>query len=183
MGARYWQREATVEERVSGDEAQQRQRPWRTAALRREWPLGSASSWRKRRSCRGGVWRRLLDACGAGRSGAGMAGRGYSLLSLAKQGRRRSRERALRAREREAQVGTTERGGDRPGDGDRASPGGAGGKTREGSGEREAGPRVRRSGLGSRPGCRRSRWAGAENCLGRPSPGNLFLFITLCLYK
>ena len=80
--------------------------------------------------------------------------RGVSLLSLAKQGRRRgSRERALRAREREAQVGTTEQGGDRPGDGDRASPGGAGGKTRERSGEREAGPRFRRSGLGSRPGC------------------------------
>ena len=48
----------------------------------------------------GGVWRRLLDACGAGRSGAGTAGRGASLLSLAKQGRRGSRERALRARER-----------------------------------------------------------------------------------
>ena len=107
-GAALVKAEAMVEERVSGDEAQQRQRPWRTAALRREWPLGSASSWRKRRSCRGGVWRRLLDACGAGRSGAGTAGRGASLLSLAKQGRRRSRERALRAREREAQVGTTE---------------------------------------------------------------------------
>ena len=52
-------------------------------------------------------------------------------------------------------MGTTERGGHRPGDGDRASPGGAGGKTREGSVEREAGPRVRRSGAAG-PRC---NWA------------------------